>query len=73
MSALSREDYLEAVHELYPANTVTGGVKASTVGERLNRSPQAARTQLKKLVEEGRLRRLSGLRGPTYAPCGEEP
>lgn len=68
MGTVDIEEYAKAVEKLYPADTVTGGVRARMVAEEVGRSRRQASKQLRKLADEGRLRRMSGLRGPTYAP-----
>lgn len=68
MEKVDIEAYAEAVEELYPADTITGGVRAAMVAEEVGRSRRQASAQLRKLADEGRLKRLGGLRGPTYAP-----
>lgn len=64
-------EFIEAVHELHPADTLTGGVKASQIAAYLDLSTRRARTRLKRLHEQGHIKRLGGLRGPTYAPITE--
>lgn len=62
------DEIIDAVEELYPADTVTRGVKTSMVADELGMSCRGVRTRLKRLADEGKLRGLAGLRGPTYAP-----
>lgn len=69
---VSDTEFIEAVYVLHPTRTNTGGVKASQIAEHLELSTRRARTRLKHLHEKDQIKRLAGLRGPTYAPLIEE-
>lgn len=70
---VSDAEFIDALHDLHPGDTITGGVKTSQIAEHLDLSKRRARTRLKQLHEKDRIKRLAGLRGPTYAPLTEEP
>lgn len=71
MGTVEIEEYAKAVEKLYPVDTITGGDRAWMVAQEVGRSRRQATKQLRKLADEGRLRRVSGLRGQTYAPRSE--
>lgn len=65
-------EFIDAVYDLHPGETLTGGVKASQIAKYLGLSTRRSRARLKRLHEEGKIKRLAGLRGPTYAPITED-
>lgn len=65
-------EFIDNLHKLHPGETITGGVKASQIAKYLDLSKRQSRARLKRLYEDGQIRRKAGIRGPTYAPLTGE-
>lgn len=63
------EKYVEAVRDLYPGSSPTGGVKVTELADYLDQSSYGWVGEMcRRLADDGHLGTRGGLRGTTYVP-----